>query len=978
MLGAPTTKMALKIFERRKVQRDSLERISNDPFLTQIGMSLLPGVLDPINFIPVGGWAAKAGKAYKVLNWANRLKYAGGVAAEGAIIGAGSNIASEALIGAQGMETNYYGAGAMGLIFGGTIGFAGGLIFGPMGKNAANGLAPDTDRYVTDFNNDPSLTIDSTAGNVKFNDGDIQSLHVYWWDRLPLIKNFRSDVHILAQSKNPTAVRWSAELAPWSVSLRDKNGNPIPQGTTVYDSKLLIQNNTYHPYRLAMHKTYTAAKQAGYQGKQADFLKEMDSIYVRAMSEQEMAFDKWRGETIEKEYAAEVEPQIAALQERLRKQEIVETTYIKEVEKLNQKFDEKFAKMEEEFLSNYEVDFKKYTDNDYLAQAAEARRKYYSQYLEEGKARGVDELKNISKEKIYRPRLLDTDKIAKLSTQELKERAYEALKSHPANSKLDEKTLDKVADHLVDVWKTAEFNSRLPVSTPFTVGTLPYETYLKLRKLKIDESKLGDILLSDPTTVDGIYNYKMSGSLALKGAYKTDNPREIIKMFRDEALQHEEKLTTDEELALNRLLEDIAGTLQLNKLMNSPAWKFARNLRAFNTMRFGGQFGIAQTVELLASTMWNGIRTTFRTGQFGKSLKEAGGMLFRGREGDKLSERMLIWGFMEEVLSNDTANKIADAEMGLNANTFERGLQNINSVIMKYNGLRMVQASLERYTGATVIQHLIDLSKKPFNKLSDSEKAMLARWGIDSDSLKSLGKELDKNIDLRNNKFNIDKLSKDNLDRLQLAISRGVREVALQSDSIHVPGWMKDSQQMFTKLFTQYMLYPIIGQETLLRRGITEDRAKWLGSVLASVSSYMMLKYLEEQAAVALGFKDSLDTKYDYFGPDGDAALQRGLLKGLNYAASLGVITEGYNRMMAAAGHEQLGQDWTSRGGDAALVNVLGPSAGTAADFLSISQAAVNGELGGERNIMKAKTFLPGLNFPVLNEWSRSMIEEYF
>ena len=286
----------------------------------------------------------------------------------------------------------------------------------------------------------------------------------------------------------------------------------------------------------------------------------------------------------------------------------------------------------------------------------------------------------------------------------------------------------------------------------------------------------------------------------------------------------------------------------------------------------------------------------------------------------------------------------------------------MNDKLMKYNGMRYLMGVMEDYTGAAVVTKL---------KKGDVDDYVLARWGLSVEDSKEIQAALNNNV-INIDKWNLEELSIKHRDQLQLAITRGIEEMVVQGESLHAPAWTK-MPTPFTKLLIQFMKFPLIAQETLTRRGFKEDQAQMIAGIIGSMSTYMGLKYLREQASISLGLTHPMDAKYDYDNYSQEDYI-RVIGESLNYTAPLGFMTSIYNYGAIATGNNELGRDWNSK---TAVPALLGPTGGLAEDIIQTIRATVSGDITDTKTLDRVKRITPWMNLPLINEGGKYLTETY-
>lgn len=742
-------------------------------------------------------------------------------------------------------------------------------------------------------------------------------------DKIPLIGNwFKSDVHKVYQSDSSILRSFVAKIAPATVSLKDSLGNIIPSKATGMDYKRKLRG-TFNRLRRNTRDIYLDAKKDGFKGTHEMFLDQVYTSYIKKVSKQENSAY---------EYA-------------------------------NSKMGNSKSKSElKKYLNEYyDNDVITYNDN-HFGRAEKEYNIYFGNMLKEGNRIGIKELSNINTNKLYVPRVYDIKRISKggIKPDEIKQRLTESIRSHKGNEIRSDKDLKIIVDDMYEYLAKSAFDSNL-LSTSYTVSNrIPFGTHLKGRKILLDDSKMGDLLVNSFEDIVGLYHYKMSGRFAVQDSFGTTDLASIAEKVKTESIKNGEELLPEDLQSFDNLLKDMIGELRINELSNTPAWSFTRNLLTYNSLRMGGGFGGNQVIEMFSAALWTGIPNLLFS-RFGKTFKDSAKLLYGdGKDVSEFSEMMINSGYMENALFSSRMNRYADTELGFNSGKLETTLNKMNDSLMKYNGLRYFVSVMEDMIGGSIVNKMMK---------GNVTEVEMARWGLDKDSLKSLREDMNKHIDINNDKFDLESFSEINRDRFQLAITRGMDELVIQGDSIHLPNWMK-APNHFSKVIFQFMRFPMLAQEILLRRGMTEEQSKFVGSIVASSMTYIMLKHLREEASVQLGFKEEYDRKYDYFN-DVDH-LERALAESMNYIASAGFTTALYNYGAIIMGEPELGRDWTSGN----RMDLVGPSAGLPEDLADIIKAAISGDITDEKTLQRVKSLMPFLNLPVLNEGMKHLIQE--
>ena len=253
--------------------------------------------------------------------------------------------------------------------------------------------------------------------------------------------------------------------------------------------------------------------------------------------------------------------------------------------------------------------------------------------------------------------------------------------------------------------------------------------------------------------------------------------------------------------------------------------------------------------------------------------------------------------------------------------------------------------------------------------LSRTEATRLARWGLDHSTAKKIAKEIQRNVDLSEGRLNLQNWNSNTLDLFQTATSRAIREIVVQGDSIHLPDSMK-GMGWAGRIFTQFMRFPMIAHTTLLKRGIAEEQARYLGGAVSAFMTKFMLNYLYERAQVQAGIKQEYETSYDF--TKDDTQMMHNIKASFMYVGQLGM----FGNLAEYISAMTTGQALTQRYGKATAAEVFGgPSAGYAEGMIKRFPNILSGDIG-TREMNWMKTFIPYQNVPIISEVITEMIDQ--
>jgi hypothetical protein len=146
-----------------------------------------------------------------------------------------------------------------------------------------------------------------------------------------------------------------------------------------------------------------------------------------------------------------------------------------------------------------------------------------------------------------------------------------------------------------------------------------------------------------------------------------------------------------------------------------------------------------------------------------------------------------------------------------------------------------------------------------------------------------------------------------------------------------------------------------------------------ISGIVGAVTMYTTLKYLREEASVALGFTDERDRKYDIF--NDKEQMYRTMLESTNYVANLGMFTTAWNYGNAFLQRPELGREWANRN---AIEAIGGPTLGLMQDVSDIGSRIINdGDFTSERQINSYRQLIPFMALPGISEGGKALAEEF-
>ncbi len=990
---ALSTEHAIQIYNLRGVRDDAYMAIENDSLGQQLLGGALPALASPFTAVPVTA----------VMSTSLRLGKAASVMAsigEVAAYSSAAAIGDELIAGAQGMEEHKLAAGIGGAVAGGGISAFTHILSGLAGKSNANIVLAKSDTYVEDAMNENNFYVftENGAPRVALAPQGAMGTHAHLrakgstqlertnrnlLDKIPWINKFITADPIKVYMSNSAVGRnvMSKIVAPTQAML-DAAGNAVNVGRTAFDFKM-SRMGVFGKYQKGMMGHMADAKEAGMFTNRETFIKDMSKQYHDMANKQSMdlhyyiqaegtKFDNSYGDALsslqKKETLSGKPPKQRTPEEEMKAADDLHRTE-------RRKF---IDKAKDDFYNNYKADWT--NANPHVGKAAQGAQKYFNEHLATNKQLGMKGTMTTNKNKLYAPRILSHnlfDKNGLLTTQTVatfKDDVRRAFKSHPGNDDLTPVELEELVNEYVSIATNVE-QRMLFTHGSFLAPNLSGDARMKGRKFDMDMEIMGKYMETDMDSLIGKYQYQMSGRQSMYFGFGSDvleGDEGVMKKILDDMLAKEGQIDQEVVGQIKNTMLDLSGQLRMNALSDTPAWTFTRSLQMLNSSRLGGGFGGNQLIELTANMFTMPTKSMLK-GKLGKSLKESAKLMYGdSRESKEFMEMLINSGFLEDGLAINHANRYADTELGFNSGTYEKGLAGMTDSMHKWNGMRFFKTTMEHLTGGAVMSEVPRMAKLlQAGKLRGGDAARAARWGLGERELRVLSDQIGVM-----KTSGMEAMTQEGQDLLQLAIQRGVGENVIQGNSLFIPHWMK-VPTVPRVLISQFMRFPMIAHNTLLRRGMSDDKARMAAASFASSMMFMGIKYLREQASINMGLIEERDAKFDYFaeGYRGDNAIKKGLMDSVSYIAPLGMLgTLGDYGSSMITGNE-MGSDYRK---NADLSSVMGVSYGGIDDVLDIMQQPWTGAMTNERTALKVKSLVPWNNFPILDEAIKFGIHKTF
>lgn len=1012
------------VVKKNKIFNESLERFQQDDSTSKYLEMLVAGALDPTFVLPAVGATNK-------LNTVLNLKSVMAKALGTGTVWAGVNVASESLFDIQDLETDYMNSAMFGFALGGGFGGMSALMKNAKDPDtiASNFLDRNDDvlnRVDIDENLDLKIQEDGvTVAKYKkdpIEEEEVGILSIKTVFSPSLSEKFDglySPINNLWEKGIKTTSDFMKKTIAPSVSVRSSNGTTVPVQNTAFDYIETTFKPIQNTFNNNVNKTYKLYKDNGYEGTFVDLQKEATVEYRKIINQQDELINV-EFETLSKELrnskkiskdtdienkvienvTKKVENKVAKdLREGKISEDKVESLRNKMFEKeIKNKKNIDSAKKEvekeiEKELTNIKNDlYKKHNieslvENNQYKQIILDFKKFQNDMLIEGKRLDIDEFKNINVNKGHVPRLWDFQKISKMGDVDVKRivtRMYDSSSANKNKSAIQrKKDIDDFTSALIKQASKTEESMVRRFDNNFKDTA---NNFLKNRTITLNDSVGDDLITDSMLEMVNSQSYKSQGDYALRKAFPEfdGNKEKILKAF-DESLEQEFKngvINRKQKESYNRqyelILSELDGSNALRANLKDPSWqKFARVAEGFNAVTLLGGAGINSLNEVV-SAMSTTASKSFVIRHIGKSIKESLSVL-KGSEGTARQREMVEeFGIFGNMLDNTRVQKFADTEAGFNQGVVEEKINGAVNNLMLYNGMKLIQNVLETGIVASTTNDIFKFGKKLLDgkTLSKKERQIADFVGLKDKDIIDLHNILKEKAKFKQGLFGeyIDYTNIKNwndidlINKMKTAVTRNKNFGVTQGDTMQIPAYMLERKPI-VKFLASFMKIPIATSNTLLKKGLTEDRVGLFINSAMAISVFAGVTYLREQSMIAVGLKDENKAKYDLFNDDG--AMGKLFWKSMNYNAFAGHWTTIYQYVMIVAGQPELGRDYAQD-----ITNIFGVSVSRLGDIPKLMKKFIDGEPLDSQSLYILKSFIPFMTLPIINEGFNKAIKE--
>lgn len=973
VFDSPTRAYAELRLRRQGSYMDAAATIADDSLWTAIPMGLATGIIAPESLIP-GGFVFRGTKV--ALTVGDKLtKLAQVVGTSAAAASAGASFGEAVMEGSGATEADYLQANLW------AVGIGGGL---PMVSKVI-GSSYDVGNTAKALSTSPK-EFAVLSGELALNKLDMSARNTSMYAKLAP-QWAQSDVFITSASKNVDVSNISSRIDSPSVAMIDREtGKPVPIKTTMQDFKIKMHGE-FAGWKNDMNVARQEAMENGWTGNSEQFNKEVGQLMRERANRQDMEVysaleERTAATRMNLESEIEFELNTRPATDSAETLALARKTLVKEMEAT---LAAERAKIKDELYNEIQLDFN--TPNAGLKNAAQKTADHYDMVRDKGANLGSQELTNLPQNRHYMTRIYDFNKVQSMDINDLASVVRKAMASHPANSAagITAKKLDAMASDMATKLKGLEYDRAFADFSFFVPDEMGINSFLKSKKYRLDESKLGDILQNDMSEVMGQYTYKMSGQLSALHAFPEalkDVPlaeqakafrEKFIEPLRERAVASGIPLKEAEIQGLERMFDDALGTFRMQRDGRSGSAKTMRLLNGWNSLSYGGGFGLNTFSEVGGLLLGGNMRNLAKARL--APMKDIATMFNQKGIKDPMVRDFMLAGQMDQLFEHKGMMRMADTEGLFNVGKLEKFNNDANDFMYKWNGLRPLTTALEMIAGPKLVHDVLDMGSAT-GKLSLKDEKFLARVGLtqkDASDINALMRKHGKFDESgRITDMGLDKWADtDMADALTTAISRGMRHAIIKGDTTYLPHWMIDPNRPIVRLTTTFLRFPLAASETLMARGMDESMAQWAAGTAVSTMAFASVLYLREQAALAVGAKEEVDAKYSNAFEDREE-MGNLLMGAMLRSGTLGGASIGIEKGLNIAGISTPGTEYVGN----TLENTAGPTAGRLNQLQDILSAAVQGDYQDKASWYATKSMLPFASMPILNEALGTLIKE--
>jgi len=549
--------------------------------------------------------------------------------------------------------------------------------------------------------------------------------------------------------------------------------------------------------------------------------------------------------------------------------------------------------------------FKKYTDAHFqnsphnFDTALKQINKYFQHNLGLGKELKVPEFMHLLSNRMYFTRKFNYDAIDTLDHNVLVNRLYEAIINDPYTKRFgDLSKAREMAREMADDLKTRAFDRKMSDHNMFVPKTITTSSNFMSRQYHIDDSKLLDLLDTNAEMNINGYGYWNHKQFALRNSFKELQgvaTEDLSKVFKEQISSKIDKnLATPREIdAVNNLFHDVMGTLKNGTDHKSWMWGASKAISGYNSAIMLANTGSIALTEIATALWATGMKKMFFKEFIPSIIQSTKFMISGGKHNNPMMDAALTAGNLIDTVSIHRGSEEFLGPM----NKIDQALHKFLGVMYVGNMLRGITAGLEVSIFSNMVGELANIELRTMSK---QDVFRYARYGLEEKDILAIQHQLQtySTKDIMGNISNPNLHMWDETTRMkfQVASRRAVENGVIQGHTKDLPNAIRTAGPL-GKLLFQFLRVPLAAQNSLLRRGLDNDKIGLLATTIGSMSIYMAIKLLSDQASAHI---NGTDPKYDIHDEESMTKL---LYHSANYGTALGMSTDLASRLASFAGY---------------------------------------------------------------------------
>lgn len=507
---------------------------------------------------------------------------------------------------------------------------------------------------------------------------------------------------------------------------------------------------------------------------------------------------------------------------------------------------------------------------------------------------------------------------------------------------------------------------------------------MKQRKYDYDESMMSKYMHQDMSQIIMHTGNRTAGRIATTKQFGITNESDLkdaVAAFKREL--EEEGILSKKKIKqaatkFEKSIKDLHGTLMHPTDGDSTGQLIKRFLLNANFTTMGGGF--------FATALQGEAALVLASGSLKAGLKGMGigvrefrnilrGMPMKGEYARKLQ----IMSYAYDVTNHSSMGRFLDADFDPNVSKNAQGFEKVVGMtetaaerVGKWTGLTAITSGFRMAVAHTIIDDIFNASIAKMVKNGDMKK--FERLQIDAKSIKEAQTYKDKvfkyNKDGSIKDINLEALPIELQQKIDRAVSNASRLTILSGDKKQLPGIFSNADDIWSQLLTQFLSFPVQSWDSLLLKGMGENKARVATAVMSGAFISSVLALMNEEVKVQTGLIKERDRKYDITSDAGLRNLGINAVKKGSMVASLSLVMDTLLPMFTG---QKLGS--TYRPGNT-MFSLLGPSAGRIEDYFKTAQGIDFNPFDETSNAWKTvygrtimlNSFLPAYSLPIVGD----------